>query len=468
MTAARTERARRRPLLGAGRCISTPPHVNLSDQRITLPDMGKRNRERRTAKQNQRRRSATERERNRPDPMPDRAQILERLVIALSTAASVPAPWRAAELLEQFRGYDRELDVAADLALQEAIRAAWEHGWSPTDLHEIARRRVDAATVRYLDEAIVLESRQYAVPTLHPRWRAELAGISAAVGPSATAPQMWRWAASHSGDGCAALTAVLHVLHLLGRIPAIQALLPLPGSHRQLSPVVGEVDEKMLARVRALLAKAEATEYPDEAEALSAKAQALMVRHSLREAVADHDRGRASIAAARRIWIDNPYVAAKVALVQAVAQANRCRTVWIKDLGCVVTVGAESDLDLVDLLATSLLVQASRAMLVAGRRHDVRGQSRTKSFRLSFLVAYATRIGERLAATGSSVTEELRRDDRLLPVLAARNRAADEAFTRLFPKTVASPLAAYDSVGLGAGRSAADTAMLDVRDSIAG
>jgi hypothetical protein len=429
--------------------------------------MGKRNRERRTAKRKHRHRAATERERNGSDPQPDRAQILERLVIALSTAASVPGPWRAAELLEQMRGYERELDIAADLAVHEAIRTTWVHGWSPTDLHEVARRRVDAATVRYLDEAIVLESQRYSVPTLHPRWRTELADIAAAFGP-ATAPQMRRWAASRSGNGRAALAAVLQVLHLLGRIPAIDPLLPLPGSHRQLSAVAEEVDEKMLARVRALLAKAEATDYPDEAEALSAKAQALMVRHSLTEAVADHDRGRTSIAAGRRIWIDNPYVGAKVALVQAVAQANRCPAVWIKDLGCVVIVGAESDLDLVDLLATSLLEQASRAMLAAGRRHDVRGQSRTKSFRLSFLVAYAARIGERLAAASSSVTEELRRDDRLLPVLVARNRAADETFNRLFPRTVASPLTGYDSVGLGAGRCAADTAMLDVRDSIAG
>jgi len=279
---------------------------------------------------------------------------------------------------------------------------------------------------------------------------------------------MWRWAASHSVDQRTALTVVLQVLHLLGSIPAITALLPVPGSHRQLSAVGGEVDEKMLARVRGLLAKAEATEYPEEAEALSAKAQALMVRHSLREAVADHDRGRVSIAASRRVWIDTPYVAAKVALVQAVAEANRCRTVWMKDLGFVVNVGAETDLDLVDLLATSLLLQASRAMLVAGRRHDVRGQSRTKSFRQSFLVAYANRISERLVATSSSVTDQLRRDDRLLPVLAARHRAIDEAYTRLFPKTIDAPLVAHDSLGLGAGRSAADMAMLDVRDSIAG
>ncbi|KUI25600.1 hypothetical protein AU196_22600 [Mycobacterium sp. IS-1742] len=428
--------------------------------------MGKRNRERRTAKQRQRRRSAPRSEHSRPGPQPDRALLLESLVIALCAAAGTPTPWRAAQLLEQSRGDERELDIAADLAVQGAIREVWEQGWSPTDLHEVARRRVDAPAVRYLREAIVLESQRYSVSTLHPRWRAELAEI--ATGSAPTAPQMWRWAASHSMDERTALTVVLQVLHLLGTIPRIEALLPLPGSHRQLTDGVGQVDEKMLARVRALLAKAESTEYPDEAEALSAKAQALMFRHSLQEAVADHADGRAPAVRSRRIWIDNPYVAAKVALVQTVAQANRCRTVWIKDLGCVVTVGSETDLNLVELLTTSLLVQANRAMLAAGRQHNIRGQSNVKSFRFSFLVAYAGRIGERLTATTSSVTEELQRDNRqLLPVLVAQNRAADAAFDRLFPRTVASPLTAHDSIGLGAGRSAADMATLDVRDGIA-
>ncbi|MGB5111080.1 MAG: DUF2786 domain-containing protein [Mycobacterium sp.] len=429
--------------------------------------MGKRNRERRAAKQKQRRRSAPERERVRPEPETDRTQILERIVLALSTAAATPSPWRAGKLLEQWSDVERELDVAADLVVQEAIRAAWEHGWSPTDLHEVARRRGDAATARYLDEAIVLESKRYSVAMLHPRWRAELAELSAGGNPPVAVPQMWRWAAAHSLDRETVLTTVLRLLHLLGRIPAIQVLLPLPGAYLQSPVLVADVDGKILTRVRALLAKAEVTEYPEEAEALSAKAQALMVRHSLKEAVADHNLGRSSVAVARRVWIDNPYVAAKVALVQAVAQANRCRTVWIKDLGCVVAVGTDVDLDLVELLSTSLLVQANRAMLLAGRRHEIRGQTRAKSFRLAFLTAYAHRIGERFSETSSSVAQELQHDDRLLPVLAARNRAADEAFTRLFPRAVATPVVAYDHVGTGAGRSAADAAMLDVRDSIA-
>lgn len=430
--------------------------------------MGKRNRAKRATKHKRRHTSAAGRERRGSDAAQDRALTLEKLVIALKAAATFPAPWRGGELVQQCRGMERELDIAADLAVHEAIRAAWEHGWSPTDLHEVARRRLDAAGVRYLDEAIVLESHRYSAASVHPRWRAELADITATVGAPVTTPQMRRWAASHSVDEIAAVNLVLRVLQMLGNVPAIQALLPLPGAHRQVPAVADEVDEKMLARVRALLAKAEATDYPDEAEALSAKAQALMVRYSLQEAVAHHDRGRAPVAAARRVWIDNPYVAAKVALVQAVAQANRCRTVWLKDLGCVVTVGSDTDLDLVDLLSTSLLVQANRAMLVAGRSLDVRGQSRTKSFRLSFLIAYAARIGERLATTNATVTDELRHDDRLLPVLAARSRASDEAFARLFPRTVASPLTAYDAVGLAAGRSAADTARLEIGDAIAG
>ncbi|WP_264000342.1 hypothetical protein [Mycolicibacterium vanbaalenii] len=151
--------------------------------------MGRRNRERRAAKKKQRRRPAAEREHSRSDTGPSRAQILEGLVIALSTAADLPGPGRAAELLEQYRGYERELDIAADLVVHEAIRAAWERGWSPTDLHEIARRRVDAPVVRYLDAAIVLESQRYSAPTLHPRWSAELAEISAAAGSSRPRPR---------------------------------------------------------------------------------------------------------------------------------------------------------------------------------------------------------------------------------------------------------------------------------------
>ncbi|MEB3980802.1 DUF2786 domain-containing protein [Mycobacterium sp. 663a-19] len=433
--------------------------------------MSRRNREKRTAKQKSRRRAATERERVGLDPEADRALLLERLVVALSTAASCPgdhAPRHAAALFEDYRAYPRELDVAADVTMNEAIRAAWDHGWLPSDLHEVARRKLPAGEVRYLDEAIVRESRRYAVATLHPNWRADIAVLAATVDVDAKTPQMWRWAASNAVDRRMALTVVVKLLNLLGRLPVLGAVLPPPGAHRHAPTAVNGVDEKALGKVRALLAKAEATEFPDEAEALSAKAQDLMSRYSLQEALKHHDRGQVPVAAARRIWIENPYAAAKTALVQVVSQANRCRAVWAERLGFVTIVGCKTDLALVELLSTSLLVQANRAMLSAGRRQSGNRHTRTRSFRQAFLLAYAQRIGERLDSASASVTAEVKRDGRLLPVLAANSRAADELCDRLFPSTTPRAVSGSDVAGWGAGRAAADMAVLDTRDSIAG
>ena len=432
--------------------------------------MSRRNREKRAAKQKNRRRAAAERARMRFDPGPDRVLLQGLLVLALCDAAMCPeddAEWHATELLEEFPASARDLDLAADTAMADAIRAAWEAGWLPSDLHELARRKLEPSAAGYLAEAIVLESQRYAVATLHPRWRADLAGISAGIDPGTQTPQMWRWAALNAVDRSAALTVVLEVLALLGTLPALEPLLPLPGARRHTPTVAGEVDEKALGRVRALLAKAEATKFPEEAEALSAKAQELMSRYSLHQAVADHDRGQAPMAAGRRMWIDSPYAGAKALLVQAVATANRCRTVWTEDLGFVTAVGSETDLNLVELLTTSLLVQANRAMLAAGRQVSSRGHTRTRSFRQSFLVAYATRIGERLDTTNATVTAEVK-DSRLLPVLAARSRATDELTDRLFPSMVHRPVSASNRAGWGAGRAAADLALLDVHGSIAG
>jgi hypothetical protein len=376
--------------------------------------------------------------------------------------------WHARDLLDEFAASERELDVAADVTMAGAIRRAWEAGWLPSDLREFARRRLAPSGAAYVAEAVLRECAQYSVTTLHPRWRADLADISAATDPISQWPQMWQWAARHGGRHHEVLTIVLDVLALLGALRPLERLLPVPGEGTHAPTAVNEVDEKVLGKVRALLAKAEATQYSEEAEALSAKAQQLMSRYSLHEAVAYHDHGRAPVAAARRIWIDGPYASAKVVLVQAVATANRCRTVWAGDLGFVTAIGSETDLKLVELLTTSLLVQASRAMLAAGRLARGGDAARTKSFRQSFLVAYATRIGERLDTASERVTTEAREDGRLLPVLVARNRAADELADQLFPSTVRRAVSAANRAGWGAGRAAADLARFDVHDPIAG
>ncbi len=430
--------------------------------------MSRHNRQKRAAKQKARR-ASSHREPRDPDPQHDRVALLEHLVTALERATICPqhdAEFHAAELLDEFSGYQPELNAAADLAMIGALARVWQAYWSPNDLYEITRRRLDAAATDYLTEAIVRESMLYAKPTLHPRWRAELAALSAGVSTSTEAPQMWAWADRRGVSHRAALTVVLNLLQFLGRLPTLQQVLPLPGTVQHNPARVSEADAKALARVRGLLAKAEATQFPEEAEALSAKAQELMSRYSLHQAIRDHDAGCPAEATARRLWLDNPYAGAKASLVQTVAAANRCRVVWAEKLGFATVVGADSDLELVELLTTSLLVQANRAMLSAGRLTSG-GQTRTRSFRQSFLISYAIRIGERLAAASTSVATEVDRD-KLLPVLAARSKATEDLANRLFPTQVARAVSASNYTGAAAGRAAADLAELEVRRPIAG
>lgn len=429
--------------------------------------MSRRNRQKRAAKHKNRRRAAPQQEHRSTDPGYDRVALLDRLTAALCSSALCPdhdAEFHAAELLDEFRGRSHDLDLAAEGTLAGAISSAWQVGWSPNDLHEFARRRLDAAAAGYLAEAVVRESRHYPVTSLHPRWRAELTALPTDIDHDA--PQMWQWADTNAVDHHAALTVVLKVLRLLGTLPVLEPLLPLPGEHQHSAVATNPADAKALSRVRGLLAKAEATKFPEEAEALSAKAQELMSRYSLHHAIREHERGRAAEATARRIWIDSPYVSAKAALVQCVATANRCQMVCAEKLGFVAVIGAECDLEFVELLATSLLVQANRAMLAAGRTTSG-GQARTRSFRQSFLLSYAERIGERLTVTSTTVATEVDRG-RLLPVLAARSQATEDLTNLLFPATVPRVMPVSDSAGWSAGRIAADLAQLDVRRPIAG
>jgi len=80
--------------------------------------------------------------------------------------------------------------------------------------------------------------------------------------------------------------------------------------------------------------------------------------------------------------------------------------VWAKRFAFTTVVGFPSDLDSTELLFTSLLVQATRAMTQAKPTADEYGRNTTRSFRQSFLTAYASRIGERLSAAADEVGQE--------------------------------------------------------------
>jgi hypothetical protein len=404
--------------------------------------------------------------------------------------------------------------------LRMSVTRAWRAGWQPAELTRHVGRELSQEHVSVAADMIIGEMREYPAVTVDQRWAAQVAAVrpssvAAAAGGgegSATADNgswwgndgdyldAWQQRSGTVGGLRDAIATAIELFHLFQHLPVLEQLLPLPGTARVITAEGtasagkaappgsagsgGQADERMLSRIRALLAKAEATEYAEEAEALSARAQELMAKYSIDQALLAVESGRQVAPAGRRIAVDNPYEAPKTSLLQAVATANRCRVVWSKEVGLATVVGFEADLDAVELLFTSLLVQASAAMLYAGSRQDAYGRSRTRAFRQSFLLSYAIRIGERLSHATEHATKEAAAEQEaaagqpagavagaggarsagaaLVPFLAARQRAVDDAVDEIFGGTLrrGRSVRATDAEGWASGRAAADLASL--------
>ncbi|KQV18504.1 MULTISPECIES: DUF2786 domain-containing protein [unclassified Kitasatospora] len=389
----------------------------------------------------------------------------DTLDLALDTAASMLA---AADWPEVSR--------ALIAQVERTVTRAWAIGWRPADLVRLVRRELGAVHQPLAVDLIAAENRSHPAATLDRRWHEQLRELAVEIWWSGDEAYLADFATRHRLDRFALATAVLELNRLWAQLPPVTPVGPTPGRatvYRPNGPMPGE--PRMLSRIRALLAKAESTEFPEEAEALTAKAQQLVAQHSIDEALLTASQPSRDTPGALRIGVDNPYESPKAMLLDAVASANRCRTVWAKEFGFCTIIGFDSDLDAVELLYTSLLVQANASMHRAGSRHHKEGAARTKSFRQSFLIAYATRIRERLAAATEETTreaaagrhlnpdgssEQLTPDERLLPALAAREQAVDHAVGEMFPKLTTQRVRISNAHGWHEGRAAADRAAL--------
>lgn len=340
--------------------------------------------------------------------------------------------------------------AAVNALLADTVANLWPRGWSPADVVHITARHHSPAHADVVAAVAVADGRERRVrgEQLHPRWVDQLAVLQAR--KRAEAPAL-----------DAGLRRGLDALSLLLRLPDVVPTIPAPGRPGAGSLHAARLDARMLARVQALLAKAESTDFDEEAEALTAKAQELIARHAIDEALL-HTPGDVGQPSVRRVMVDNPYADAKAALLQAVAAANRCRCVYSSGFGWVTMFGYEHGLDAVELLHASLLAQATAAMARHGSRRDAHGRSRTRSFRRAFLYGFAARVGQRLReATDGQVDAAADTDrGRALPVLAARDDHLRAAVEEAFPHLIQREATVGNTAGWVAGTVAGDQAHL--------
>src|SRR5262249_39679 len=154
--------------------------------------------------------------------------------------------------------------------LEHVVSHVWEAGWQPADVARIVTRRLSARHARMVVDVITRELAEYAPATIDERWDRQLAALGVGVWWNGDSPYLHQWEMREEIDRSGVLHCACEIHSVLAVLPVLPVLGPLPGRARRgsLHPDRGTVpsDQRMLDRVRALLAKAESTEFVEEAE----------------------------------------------------------------------------------------------------------------------------------------------------------------------------------------------------------
>jgi len=230
-----------------------------------------------------------------------------------------------------------------------------------------------------------------------------------------------------------------------------------------------EAPGKLLDRVRKLLAKAEDESVtPQEAEALTAKAAELMAKYGIDRALLAVARLETDAPASRFIDIANPWGRVRAHLLCGLGAAMRCQCIMLTTrAGLKIHVfGYASDIERLDILYTSLLVQMSHGLAGA----QVPDWSRSpRAWRRSWLLGFAAAVIARVKTAEVQAQEHAdaeRPDDgthkSAALVLTDRTLVIRRTMEQAYPVTRRARIT-YSGTGYGAGYAKGQQADIGTR-----
>jgi Protein of unknown function (DUF2786) len=162
--------------------------------------------------------------------------------------------------------------------------------------------------------------------------------------------------------------------------------------------VTTQAPDRLLERVRKLLAKAEADGVTtSEAQALTAKAAELMAKYGIDRALLAAQRPDTDSPDSRLVAVDNPWGRVKAHLLCGLGTALRCQCILVTSpTGLKVHVfGYASDIERTDVLYTSVLIQMSHGLATA---QVPAWAASPRAWRRSWLLGYAAAVTSRVRA----------------------------------------------------------------------
>ncbi|WP_127783266.1 DUF2786 domain-containing protein [Rhodococcus sp. X156] len=222
-------------------------------------------------------------------------------------------------------------------------------------------------------------------------------------------------------------------------------------------------DDRLLSRVRAMLAQAEHPNTgPQEAEAFTARALELIGKYGIDQALltaADWGRERVE---SRTIGLAAPYARQKGMLLTVVASALGGRAGFRKAQrgreASAVVYAMTADMERIELLYTSLLLQSAREMA----RLQVPAEENPIPYRRAWLTGYASTVLTRLVQAEKTSREDAKSGGAtgVELVLADRSALVEHAMNEAHPQRETTRQPRLSAAGLKAGRRAGARANL--------
>jgi hypothetical protein len=224
---------------------------------------------------------------------------------------------------------------------------------------------------------------------------------------------------------------------------------------RGVSPLTTETSDRLLERVRKLLAKAEDDSVtPQEAQALTAKAADLMAKYGIDRALLAAQRPETDKPDNKIIDIENPWGKVKAHLLCGLASALRCQCILLSSASGqrVHVFGYASDIERTDVLYTSVLIQMWHGLAgakVPGWAHSAR------SWRRSWLLGFAAAVTAKVrdaehGAEQQAAAQGGASSGRASLVLASRSQVINTNVRQAYPVTRTARVT-YSGNGYGAG-----------------
>lgn len=235
----------------------------------------------------------------------------------------------------------------------------------------------------------------------------------------------------------------------------------------------------VLAKIRKLLAKAEdPAATPEEADTYTAKAADLVASYGIDRALLAEEVPSSDVVGDRVVVMDAPYALDKATLLSSVAHALRCQAVRrVRHVGpprrkevSIHLFGYDSDLFRVELLFTSLLLQATTRLA----RTSAPPNESLAAYRRSWLAGFTAAVTQRLRAAEEQaglVAEAARGDGAsgrpegrsVALVLVDRSRAVAQAVDEEYPRLGTAPRRSLSGSGGASGWAAGQRADLGGR-----